>query len=170
MTRNFTATFLIVVSLVCCNTANEKKSSAKNSAVPDYTKLEQAGWLLGSWQNLSEHGAATENWEKENDSTFKAESFVIAEDDTVFYENVTLQLRKDTLDYVVRTKNQNEMPVSFRLVYSNEKTLVFENLQHDFPTKIVYNKVGADSLYAEVSGIINGTERKEAFPFKKTTP
>lgn len=170
MTRNFIATTFIAVILTSCNTTNEKKNSTGSDATPDYTKLEQAGWLLGSWENISEDGTATENWEKENDSTFKAESFVIAEEDTVFYEHVTLQLREDTLDYVVRTKDQNEAPVSFRLVYSDEKTLNFENPQHDFPTKIVYNKVSADSIYAEISGISNGAERKEGFPFKRSAP
>ncbi len=170
MIRYFTAAFLIITTAISCNTTNEKKNNTESSAVPDYTKLEQASWLLGNWENISEDGAATENWKKENDSTFKAESFIIAEEDTVFYEKVTLQLRKDTLDFVVSTRNQNEAPVSFRLVNSNEKTLVFENPQHDFPTKITYNKIGADSIYAEISGTVNGSERKEGFPFKKSAP
>ncbi|HMR83803.1 MAG TPA: DUF6265 family protein [Niabella sp.] len=168
MTRYFIAAFLIMTTAVSCNTANEKKNSAESSAAPDYTKLEQASWLLGNWENLSEDGTAMENWEKENDSTFKAESFIIAEEDTVFYEKVTLQLRKDTLDFVVSTRSQNEAPVSFRLVHSDENTLVFENPKHDFPTKITYNKISADSIYAEISGAVNGSERKEGFPFKKS--
>jgi len=169
MTYNFIAITFIAATLASCNTINEKNSSSGNSTTtPAYAKLEQAHWLLGNWENFSDDGTATESWKKENDSTYTAESFIIAEEDTVFYENVTLQLRKDTLTYVVSTRDQNEAPVSFRLIYNDDSALVFENPKHDFPTKITYNKIGTDSIYAEISGIINGSERKEGFPFKKS--
>ncbi len=161
---------LITISIgvcitACNNTAKEKEAQAK---AVQYKKLDSAQWLLGNWFHRSKDGAATEIWKKLNDSTLSAESFVIAGEDTVFYESVKLQARNRNIHYVVSVKEQNnEAPVSFKLVSADGSKLIFENPAHDFPSKITYTKIGSDSLYAEISGVTKGQERKEGFPFKK---
>jgi len=151
--------------LSACNSTGSAEQEPENIA--RYEKLDKADWLLGNWFNSGQDGEATETWEKANDSTFKAKSFVIAGTDTVFYESVSLEQRNNEVSYVVRVKDQQEEPVSFRLTSSTASPLVFENPQHNFPTKITYTKITEDSLYAEISGTVKGQERKEGFPFKK---
>ena len=45
--------------------------------------------------------------------------------------------------------------------------MVFENPEHDFPTKITYKKINADSIVAEISGNRNGKQASELFPMKR---
>jgi Domain of unknown function (DUF6265) len=161
--KNLILASILVASLISCK--KEMKPETKS-----YTQLQKANWLLGEWENQTPEAHFTENWIKKNDSTFTAQSFVIAEKDTVFYENVILEQKNDSLFYIVSVKDQNrEKPVSFYLTKSSEKQLVFENPKHDFPNKIIYNKVTNDSVFAEIYGTQNGKDRKELFPMKKKT-
>tara|TARA_Y100000815_G_scaffold271620_1_gene298650 strand:- start:17925 stop:18092 length:168 start_codon:yes stop_codon:yes gene_type:complete len=49
----------------------------------------------------------------------------------------------------------------------NDSLIVFENPEHDYPQKIAYRKVNADSLVAEISGKPKGIMHSEKFPMKK---
>jgi Domain of unknown function (DUF6265) len=117
---------------------------------------------------MAEEAVMTEIWTKENDSTYKGKSFVTIAKDTVFYENVSLEQKNDSLFYIVSVRDQNkEEPVAFYLTKLSEKQLVFENPKHDFPNKIAYNKINNDSIVAEISGIQKGKENKESFLMKR---
>ena len=124
---------------------------------------------MGNWHHSSTEGDATEKWSPGNDSIYTAESFITVKNDTVFYETVSLEQRDSSLYYIVSAKGQNTGgSVSFKLTSDSDTTLVFENPDHDFPKKITYNRIGDDSLFAEISGEVNGKERSEGFPFKKS--
>lgn len=159
----------IIVTTFACNSPETQKQTSSPDAIPSYEKLDSAAWLLGTWTDSSKMGRSTETWHKENDSTYTAESFIVSQKDTVFYEQVKLQQRNKEVYYVAKTKGQNDdESVPFTLTSKGAETLIFENPQHDFPSKITYTKVSDDSLYAEISGMAKGQERKVGFPFKKT--
>lgn len=132
-------------------------------------KIEKANWFLGEWVNKSAEGELTERWKKENDSVYHGESyFVVGGKDTVFAEHVQLEETKGKLAFTVTVPNQNnEKPVRFEMTSGDDKQIVFENPKHDYPSKIVYNKVGSDSLVAEIFGIQKGKPASEKFRMKK---
>jgi Domain of unknown function (DUF6265) len=66
-----------------------------------YSKIEKANWFIGDWENTSDEGSFREIWTKKNDSVFSGLSIVVIEQDTVFYENVSLEQRKDSVFYNV---------------------------------------------------------------------
>jgi hypothetical protein len=49
----------------------------------------------------------------------------------------------------------------------NEKDLIFENAEHDYPQRISYYHVSNDSLIAEISGNKGGELKSEQFPMRK---
>jgi hypothetical protein len=160
MKKVFSILILALVFIACKNETKERNKS--------YTQLEKANWFIGEWRNTTKESDFTEKWVKKSDSTFFGESYVIVAKDTVFYETVVLEQKKDSLFYTVSVKDQNkEKPVSFYLTISSKNELVFENPKHDFPNKITYTQVTRDSLVAEISGIQNGKEAKEAFSMKR---
>lgn len=159
----------IIICMISCE-SSPKEKPATIKARP-YEKLDSNSWLLGTWTDSSKMGKATETWQKENDSTYSAESFIVSEKDTIFYEQVKLEQRNNEIYMIVKTRGQNDNEaVNFKLRSENAEALAFENPQHDFPTLITYTKIKSDSLYAEISGITKGQERKIGFPFKKTAP
>ena len=133
-----------------------------------YNQIKELAWLEGTWQNSTPDGLFTEQWTKESDSTFIAESTVTKGKDTLFYETIVLDQKGDSLHYIVTTPNQNNAkPVSFTLKSFTANSYVFENKQHDFPQRITYTKVTNDSIVAEISGIQKGRPAVEQFPMKR---
>ena len=155
--KNITSLALIVL-LVSCQNKSENK----------FEKIEKMNWLIGNWENNTKESVFREIWKKQSDSSYTAESFVLVAKDTVFFENVKLFQRNDSLFYTVSVKNQNgEKPVSFYATKIDKKEFIFENPKHDFPTKISYNLITSDSIIAQISGKKDGKELKEDFPMKK---
>ena len=151
------AVLLVVFSaLVCC-----KKSEKQN-------KINPANWLIGSWENNSDQGNLSENWKKQNDSTFIGQSYFIKGKDTLHHESIVLDQKGDDFFYTTTVKGQNnDQAIRFKMTSATAKQLVFENLKHDYPQKIVYNKITKDSLVAKISGIQQGKPSTESFPMKK---
>ncbi|OIQ23628.1 DUF6265 family protein [Lacinutrix sp. MedPE-SW] len=139
---------LILVFISCKKEEKQAEISKKN-----YEKIEQLQWLVGSWTNITEEKQSFENWHKTNDSTLKAHSYTIVENDTVFAERVTLQQVDNAVTFTVVAYNQNDnKPVTFRLKPTNNGVFTFENLKHDFPSKISYSNPVKDSIHAWIEG------------------
>lgn len=173
MKKTYHIGLFIILSIVLLANCNRQTSNQKTD---DTTKCSQIPhWFLGTWINNTADGIFTEKWEQENDSLYHAISTVVVGKDTVFYETVDLLKIKNDWNYVVSVKNQAssasasvpELPVSFKLTAFTETQLVFENPQHDFPTKITYTKINSDSIVAEISGTLEGKVKSELFPMKR---
>ena len=160
---------LALVLLASCKTETTgTKSATGTPAKKNYYHLAKAAWFLGEWGNTSKEGELTERWKKVNDSVFHGESYFVVGKDTVFAEHVKLEEANGKLAYIVTVPGQNnEQPVRFEMTLSNERQITFENPQHDYPNKIVYNRVGSDSLVAEISGLQKGKPASEKFRMKK---
>ena len=146
-----------------------KKETKTQAPVKTYPNLAKAEWFIGEWGNKSAEGELTERWKKENDSVYFGESyFVVGEKDTVFAEHVKLEDKNGKLFFTVTVPGQNdELPVTFMMTSSTDNQIVFENPKHDYPSKIVYNKVGNDSLVAEIFGMKKGKMASEKFLMAK---
>lgn len=145
----------------------EEMTNAPVAELPN--EIAKAEWLMGAWGHTTQEGALSEKWEKVNDSVMHGESyFVVGGKDTVFAETVSLTSEGGKLAYTVTVPGQNgDKPVRFDLTSSSESQLVFENPQHDFPNKIVYNKITNDSLTAEISGTQKGKPASELMAMKR---
>ncbi|WP_346236982.1 DUF6265 family protein [Niabella insulamsoli] len=158
----FRNTTLLMLA-VSCNT--QPTAESKNVYAPI---LKRAQWILGSWTQTVDEAVTTENWTKLSDSVFAGESFTVVRGDTVFYESVTFSQKVKDAFYNVSLRNEKPpAPVSFQLTSQDDSMLVFENKKHDYPTKISYRKITQDSIFAEISGLVNGTEKKQGFPLKR---
>ncbi|RZJ83642.1 MAG: hypothetical protein EOO20_22440 [Chryseobacterium sp.] len=157
---------LLAATLTSCK--KEKEAEVTKQKQKNYPGIEKAAWLDGSWGNASSQGTLSEKWVKANDSVYYGESYFIVSNDTVFAEKVKLDETNGKLAYTVSVPGQNnEKPVRFEATTMTDNQLVFENPAHDYPNKITYNKVGTDSLVAEISGTKGGKPASELFKMKK---
>ncbi len=64
-------------------------------------------------------------------------------------ENISLRQNGKDVFYIPVTINQNnQKPVKFKMASSGNNKFVFENPAHDYPKRIVYEIVNADSVHA----------------------
>ena len=134
---------------------------------PDFTKFKR---LQGSWVYASEKGNVIEAWEWVNDSLLKGKGLMVKDADTTITEYLEIQYSGKDIYYVPVVTDQNEgKPVFFRLTSVADDRYQFENPEHDFPTKIIYQLKGNDSLQVTISGPIKNEFREIEFKFRKFT-
>jgi hypothetical protein len=79
-----------------------------------------------------------------------------------------IQLRENEageVHYIAKPSGQAE--ASFKLARAGEREAIFENLQHDFPQRIIYRLEANGSLHARVEGVSNGQLKGVDFPMKR---
>jgi hypothetical protein len=115
--------------------------------------LEAFQWLLGDWVAPGESRTAHESWERTDRDTMtgigSSESRQTGE--TRVTETLRLVARDGRVFYVA-TVPHNPGPVAFEMVEHDQDRFVFENLQHDFPNRIVYENLDNERLRVTVSG------------------
>ena len=135
----------------------------------EVSKIVDADWLLGKWENNSKDGYLLETWKKVNDSVYDGESYFIKGKDTLHFEKIQMKQKGEELFYISTIKGQNnDKPITFKHNDNIEKQLVFENPKNDFPQKISYSKITKDSIFIQISGIQQGKSSSERFSMKKS--
>ncbi|MCB0700564.1 MAG: hypothetical protein H6551_01890 [Chitinophagales bacterium] len=151
---------VFILLLACSCTSN----------TPEQTKLEKTDWLLGSWENHEQDKRIIEYWKKQDDSTYAGVGKFYDSTGTVSsYEEIRLVLRGNELWYIPNVSNQNDgKEVSFKEVSFSDTGIVFENMKHDFPQRIVYIKKSDNAILAYIEGEINSEVHRIEFPYTKT--
>ena len=66
------------------------------------------------------------------------------------YEFYTIAWEDSTV--VLTPRLEGQQPVPFRLASMDARSAIWENPAHDFPTRILYRRVAADTLVARIEG------------------
>ncbi len=123
--------------------------------------------LEGTWKMNTKRGALCEEWKRVNKNHLQNKGYMVKGKDTIISERVALTNTKEGIFYTSTVEDQNnKQPVAFKMTGSENNVFVFENPQHDFPKRIVYKLVTADSLHAYID---DGTEagKKQNFYYKR---
>ena len=102
-----------------------------------------------------------EIWKKTDKSLYTGRGVKVALRDTTLLESLKLSYHDDNTWYIPTVPDQNNaLPVSFKMVQSSENKMVFENPDHDFPQRILYQYLPAikstndtDSMYVRVESL-----------------
>jgi|SRR5690606_6948845 len=164
--KTFTPVFFLMVLLSSCQPVVHGKKEKQDS-----NKLSQMSWLLGTWETQTEVGSMWEQWQRLSDSAsqWQGISYMISPDgDTEYSESIRLTYDKDQLIYAPTVSNQNEgKEISFSEKTFSDSLIVFENLHHDFPQRIIYKRISDTSILAAIEGVQNGQNRREEFAYSK---
>jgi len=122
-------------------------------------------WLCGNWKNDSDTSALFfEKWQITPHKNYSGISYILAKNDTVFFESIQLFIADTGTFYAVTVPSQNNAKtVNFKLVSSDNQTYIFENKKHDFPQRIAYQYKALDTLNAWIEGKVKGKFKKESF-------
>lgn len=156
--------FAAMLLQACTNSAPvSEETSAKENP------LSKASWILGSWVLQTPKGLITENWEPSETEGFKAISTFAPTDGGPFVvEQIRLVSKNDTIWYIATVPNQNDgEEVLFRASEISDHKLAFENPEHDFPQRIVYERTSDTTVLAYIEGVQNGQERREEFAYRQ---
>jgi hypothetical protein len=123
-------------------------------------------WLAGAWKIDTGRGLIIEKWRVINDSTLLGKSmFVKSQGDSVLQESMELSSRKGQWTFTSTVQGQNNnQPVSFKVIFARGTEFISENPEHDFPQRIAYRRV-RNNVFASIEGRKNGKFNKQNFDF-----
>ena len=128
------------------------------------TDIEALDWLSGCWSYDGREPGSGEVWMPPAGGTMFAISRTVKQSRTIAYE--FMHIRTDDSGVLVLVASPSgQATASFRLTEAGDKTVAFENPQHDFPQRILYRRDG-DKLSGRIEGVSNGEPL--AIDFKMT--
>jgi hypothetical protein len=123
--------------------------------------------LEGTWKMVTKRGAIYEEWKKIDKHYLQNKGYMVKGNDTIINERVALTNTKEGVFYTSTVEDHNnKQSIAFKMTRADENMFVFENPEHDFPKRIVYKFVTADSLHAFID---DGTDagKKQNFYYKR---
>jgi hypothetical protein len=161
---------LAALALACASAAPgtaAPREAARSAEAPRSARgLEQLRWLAGCWEMQRGTRTSVEMWMAPAGGLMLGASRTVADGKVVEFERMQLAERDSGLVYTALPSGQSE--ASFTSVAVGEDGFTVENLQHDFPQRIIYRRAGSDSLVARIEGPgRNGGTRGVDFPMRR---
>ena len=123
-------------------------------------------WLVGVWKMDLLSGAIIESWEQVDENLYKGKSVRVKGKDSTLQETLEIS-KKDTTWYYTSTVvgQNNNQPVSFKIIYHRFSEFICENPAHDFPQRIAYRRYSSMMMHASIEGNNKGRYSKRNFSF-----
>ena len=116
--------------------------------------VERLAWLQGCWRIDAPERIVEEQWMAPRGGIMLGTSRTVRGGKLVAHEFVVLRERGDQIAYEVNPSGR--ATTVFLSTQIGPGSVVFENLQHDFPQRVTYERQGAD-LLAWIEGPSKGT-------------
>jgi len=129
------------------------------------TQLAELGFFHGGWASDKGNTRTEEYWSPPRAGTMLGASRTMRGEKTVFFEYFRVEQRGDEIFYIAQPGGK--APTEFKLTSFDGKVAVFENPQHDFPTKISYERIDDRTMKASIEGVQNGQKRGTSWEFKR---
>lgn len=134
----------------------------------DSRDLSQLAWLGGCWQTEDAEPGSGEHWMPLAGGTLLGVSRTVAQGRTVAHE--FMQIREDADGQVAFfAQPAGQPPAVFPLLRISAAEVVFQDLEHDFPQRVVYGLAGPDRLDARIEGIRDGEPVVVRFPMRRVS-
>ena len=127
-------------------------------------QIDRLSWLARCWEWDAGARHGEEQWMQPRGGTMLGMSRTVRRDSTIEFEFLRIQERDGRLHYIAAPSGQ--AGATFSSTELTDSTVVFANLEHDFPQRIMY-KSRADSLTARIEGLRNGVVRGVDFSMRR---
>lgn len=128
-------------------------------------KLDQLSWLAGCWMQDGADAGTTEQWMAPAGGSMVGMARTVKAGKTIEYEFMRIHAAPDgKLLFTALPSGQKE--ATFTEILMDDAGIVFENLAHDFPHRVIYRHQG-NKLMASIEGVRKGTAKTIAFPMRR---
>lgn len=129
--------------------------------------VDQLRWLAGCWEQREGARITHEQWMLPAGNLMLGSSRTVVRDTVRATEVLRIESRGGVATYVALPSGQRE--TAFAASSISDSMVVFANPAHDFPQRISYRRLGADSLVARIEGSRNGQMRSVDFPMRRVS-
>ena len=130
------------------------------------TSISAVAWLAGCWSAEQGEAGSGEQWMAPAGDTMFGVSRTVENGKTVEFEFMQLRLNAEgKLVFIALPSGQKQ--TTFVATASSDDSITFENLQHDFPQRVIYRLHPDGRLIGRVEGMRSGVLRGLDFPMKR---
>lgn len=131
--------------------------------------LARLAWLAGCWKSDAAEAGSVEQWMPPAGGTMLGMSRTVKQGRTVAFEFLQIRAQADgKLAYIAQPSGQTT--ATFALLRLGDAEAAFENPQHDFPQRVVYQLAdGGSKLMARIEGVRGGKLRVIEFPMSRAS-
>ena len=134
------------------------------SALAQPVGVQRLAWLQGCWAIDTPERTVEEQWMAPRAGSLLGMSRTVRGGKLTAYESVILRERGERFEYEVSPSGQATTVFTSKEVGTG--SIVFENLQHDFPQRIGYVRRGA-SLEAWIEGPMKGQNKRIEYAYQR---
>lgn len=124
---------------------------------PPALDIARLGWMAGCWEQRAGARVTHESWMAPAGGAMLGMSRTVAGGAMREWEVLRIVTDGGRLVYIAQPNGQ--AATSFHATVTSDTLTVFENLTHDFPQRIAYRRLSADSIVARISAERDGKTR-----------
>jgi hypothetical protein len=117
-------------------------------------QLDSLRFMAGSWAGGGDAEREEEHWTAPRGGLMVGMHRDLRAGRAKSFEFFRIEEREDGLWYLTQPRGQAATPFRAKEVSANR--VVFENLEHDFPQRILYWRARPGELHARIEGSLNG--------------
>jgi hypothetical protein len=155
---------LRTLAFVTCLLALALGVSAQKSA-PKEPLLNGLAWLSGCWEGRQGEAIIEEASSKPRGDSMVGFGRTVKDGKTTAFEFMQVREANGSLTYMPQPGGGAR--VNFPLKDSFGERFTFENKDHDFPQRVIYERKGPGLLLAAIEGTYKGKEEREEYQMKK---
>ena len=129
----------------------------------DAAPLDQLSWLTGCWADSAGEPGTGEQWTTLAGGSMMGMGRTVKGGKLLTYEFMRIADGEDG-KAMFHAQPAGKPPASFTAITLNATEVVFENLQHDFPQRVIYRYEAPSTLRASIEGMRNGALKRIEFP------
>jgi Domain of unknown function (DUF6265) len=123
-------------------------------------------WMAGCWQQESSGRVVEEMWMAPRGDGMLGMSRTVAKGRIVEHEFLQIRVQEGRLVYIAKPSRQPE--ATFTAKSAGAREVIFENLAHDFPQRVIYRLQSDGNLAARIEGTEKGKSRGVDFAMKRS--
>lgn len=127
--------------------------------------IERVAWLQGCWESASTERVIEERWMAPRGGSMVGVGRTVRGGELAEYELVVIREHGEQLAYEAHPSGQPS--ATFLSDTLTDATVVFQNLQHDFPKRVGYKRGGPDELVAWIDAGPDSERPTLEFPYRR---
>lgn len=131
------------------------------------TSIEDFDGMAGCWEHkdTAKNLLISEQWMSPAGTSILGMGRTVKNGKTVGFEYMRIEQNADGIFFIARP-HENKEETAFKLKSSTLNEVVFENLEHDFPQRVIY-KLQGTKMIGRIEGNQNGKFLGIDFPMNK---
>lgn len=132
----------------------------------DDAPLDRLSWMTGCWRAVGGEAGSGEHWTPVAGGTLLGISRTVRGGKTTVYEFMRIAEAPDG-KVALLAQPSGKPPATFPAIRVSASEVVFENLDHDFPQRVIYRLEAPGQIQASIEGMRGGSMRSIPYPLER---